>query len=56
MLNEQWKRYKRMAILVLSGSVLYQVTGCTQTAVAIGAYASLVTAGGVLYLIRKVLD
>ncbi len=56
MLQKLYKRYKREALLMLSGSTLLQVTGCTDFNLAVTAIATSVTAGGVIYLIRKVMD
>ena len=49
-------RLKRLALAVLSGAVLFQTPGCVETALGLSTLGTLVTAGGVLYLIRKVLD
>ncbi len=48
--------WKKLSLALLSGSILFQVPACTQTAIGISTLASLVTAGGVVYLIRKVID
>jgi hypothetical protein len=53
MRNGQWKR---LALAVLSGAVLFQAPGCVETALGITTLASLATAGGVIYLVVKVLD
>jgi hypothetical protein len=53
MRNWQWKR---MALAVLSGTILFQTPGCAEASLGITAIATTVTAGGVIYLIRKVLD
>lgn len=50
------KRWKKFALLLVSGSVLLQVTACTQTAFYLSSLSSLVTAGGVLYLVDRVMD
>ena len=49
-------RIKRLALAVFSGAILLQAPGCVETAVGLTTVASLVTAGGVIYLIRKVLE
>ena len=53
MRNVQWKK---VVLTVLSGSILFQLPGCTEAAIYIGSVASAVTAGGVLYLVRRVID
>jgi hypothetical protein len=53
MRNGQWKR---LALALLSGTILFQTPGCTEAALAITTIATSVTAGGVIYLIVKVLD
>ena len=53
MRNGQWKK---LALAVLSGSILFQTTGCAEASLALTAIATSVTAGGVIYLIRKVID
>ena len=40
---------------VVSGSVLLQTTACIQNAVAVGSVSSVVTAGGVLYIVSRIL-
>ena len=49
-------RIKRFALAVFSGAILLQVPGCAETALGLTTLGTLVTAGGVLYLIRKVVD
>jgi hypothetical protein len=49
-------RLKKLALAVFSGAILFQAPGCVETAVGLSTVASLVTAGGVIYLIRKVLE
>lgn len=53
MRNGQWKKN---LLAMLSGSILFQTTGCAEASLIITSLASVVTAGGVIYLIRKVLD
>ena len=53
MRNGKWKK---RALAMLSGSILFQTTGCVEASLAITTIASTVTAGGVIYLIRKVID
>jgi hypothetical protein len=53
MRNGQWKR---LALAMCSGAFLCQVTGCAETAIYVSSLASVLTAGGVLYLVRKVID
>lgn len=47
--------WKKITLALLGGSILFQLPGCTETAIYISALAQTVTAGGVIYLIRKVL-
>jgi hypothetical protein len=49
-------RWKRSALALLSGMVLFQVPGCTEAALGIMTLASVVTAGGVIYLVTRVID
>ncbi len=48
-----WK--KMLAIGALSGAVLFQTPACTDAAQIITAGASVVTAGGVMYLVDRVI-
>ncbi len=48
------RNYRRLALCVLSGSVLFQLPGCTEAALGITALASTATAGGVFYLLSKI--
>jgi len=45
--------WKKLALLALSGSLLLQIPNCFQV---VSALSNLVTAGGVLYLVRRVID
>ncbi len=47
---------KKWAVLLLSGSMLLQTPGCVETAVTATAIFSAVSAGGLLFLIRKILQ
>ncbi len=47
-------RYRRLALALLSGSILLQAPGCTETALGITSVATSITAGGLLYLIQKI--
>jgi hypothetical protein len=49
-------RIKRLALAMFSGAILFQAPGCVETAVGLTTLGSLVTAGGVIYLIQKILD
>ena len=53
MRNTTWKK---LALALLSGSVMFQIPACTQTAIGISTFASLVTAGGVAYLVFRVTE
>lgn len=45
--------WKKLTLVGVVGAVTFQVANCAQI---VGALASTVTAGGVLYLVRKVID
>ncbi len=53
MRNLNWKR---VMLAVASGAVLLQAPGCTETALYVSTLASSITAGGVLYLVTRVMD
>ncbi len=50
------KSWKRWALAMLSGGIALQTAGCTDAALGITTLASAVTAGGVLYIIQKIMD
>lgn len=53
MMKKMWK--KMLAVGLIGGAIMFQTPTCTQsTAELITAGASLVTAGGVLYLVDRV--
>jgi len=54
MLKRSW--HKWMAFLTAGGAVLLQIPACTETAIAIGSAASVVTAAGVGYIVWRVLE
>jgi len=47
---------KKWALACASGAVLLQVPGCTEAAVIVTGWASAITAGGVLFLVRKIME
>jgi hypothetical protein len=49
-----WK--KLLAIGALSGAVLFQTPTCTEQAILTTAFTSTITAGGVLYLVNRVIS
>ncbi len=53
MRNGQWKKY---LLPLLSGGLLCQVPGCAEAAAGITALATSITAGGVIYLVWRVID
>lgn len=53
MKKKLWK--KLLAVGVLSGSIMFQTPACVQTAEVVTAASSLVTAGGVIYLVDRVI-
>ncbi len=48
--------WHKMALVLMSGTILLQLPSCTDTAIYVSSVAQVVTAGGVLFLIRKVLS
>lgn len=48
-------RWRKWAAMLLPGAMMLQTTGCVETAIAAGATASVVTAGGLLFLISRIL-
>jgi len=48
-------RLRKWAALLMPGAMMLQTTGCIEAAATAGATASVVTAGGVLYLISRIL-
>jgi len=48
--------WKKLALAMLSGSVLLQVPACTDAALAITTLSSMITASGVTYLVWRVID
>jgi hypothetical protein len=53
MRNFEWKK---LALALLSGTILFQTPGCTETAAVVTAVSSALTAGGLLYLVNRVID
>jgi hypothetical protein len=47
--------WKKWAVAVASGSVLLQTPGCAETAAVITSLSSLVTAGGVWYIVGRII-
>lgn len=47
---------KKWAILMASGAMMAQAPGCTEQAVVIASFAQVITAGGVIYLVGRVLE
>lgn len=47
------QKWKKVSLMILSGSVLLQVPTCFE---AVTALSSAVTAGGVMYLVARVLE
>lgn len=48
--------WKRFALTFLSGAILFQAPACAETALFVTTLSSVVTAGGVVYLVGRVLD
>ena len=53
MRSQKWKKF---ALMVLSGSMMLQIPACTQTAIGITSLASVFTAGGVFYLVYRITE
>ncbi len=49
-----WK--KLLAVGVLGGSFLFQTSACTERAALVTAFSSAITAGGVLYIVDRVIN
>lgn len=47
---------KKFSFAMLSGLVLFQVPACADAALAVTTLSSAVTAGGVVYLVYRVID
>lgn len=48
--------WKRLTLAIASGSLLFQLPGCTEGAIYVTSLAAVVTAGSVVYLVIRVLD
>ncbi len=53
---KRMKRLKYLTWTALGGSFLMQTPGCVDTAVFVTTASQVVTAGGVLYLVSRVLE
>lgn len=49
-------RKKAWMLALLGGATLLQAPACTDVAIWLASASSVVTAGGVLYLVRRVID
>lgn len=49
-------RWKTWTLLLTSGAVLLQVPACAETLYYLSGIANVVTAGGVIYLVSRVVD
>jgi hypoxanthine-guanine phosphoribosyltransferase len=52
--RNRWK--KLLLVGVLGGSFLFQAPTCTERAAWVTAFSSAITAGGVLYLVERVIN
>ncbi len=50
------KNWKKLALAMLSGAVMFQAPACAEAALAVTTLSSVVTAGGVMYLVWRVFD
>jgi hypothetical protein len=50
------RSWVKLAYLLAGGGVLLQVTGCGQFASSLADLAQIVTAGGVIYLVSRVME
>lgn len=48
--------WKHLTLAVATGGMLMQAPGCAEAATIVTGFASTVTAGGVLYLVFRVLE
>lgn len=48
-------KFKRFMLQFLSGAVMLQTSGCTQVGTFVTTLASVVTAGGVIFIVSKVI-
>ena len=46
----------RWATLLAAGAVLLQTPGCVETAAVVTSIAQVITAGGVMYIVGRVLE
>jgi hypothetical protein len=53
MRDSSWRKW---TLMLASGSMLLQVPGCTETATILTAVFTGLSAGGLFYLIRKVME
>lgn len=53
---KRWMMWKRLSLALLTGSVLLQAPACGDFAAAIVTISSAVTAGGVVYLVARVMS
>jgi hypothetical protein len=49
-----WK--KLLAVGLIGGSFLFQAPTCTERAAVITAFSSVITAGGLLYIVDRVIN
>jgi hypothetical protein len=49
-------RWKQLSLMLFSGAILLQVPACAETAYYLSTLANVVTAGGVVYLVTRVID
>ncbi len=47
--------WMRLSAMLVSGAVLFQTSSCVELSSGVTAVATTVTAGGVLYIVRKIL-
>lgn len=52
----RYGKWKRLALTMLGGAMLFQTPGCLDAAIYVTSLASVVTAGGVVYLVWRVVD
>jgi hypothetical protein len=50
------KTWKKWAITFLTGATLLQTPSCVETSTVITAIATTVSAGGVLYIVGRIID
>lgn len=54
MLRRSWNRWA--LLLASGGAILLQTPSCVESATIVGSVAQVITAGGVLYIVGRILE